>query len=405
MSRYIGRCFCCLFVISLVAGVLLYQFKVFGSVDELCLGALLVLFFIHLFRTKDWAMNKGLLTVLAIFTFYLFYSLSIQSNSTPAIFTDLLVQMKPYLAFFCVYQLRPSLSKRQRLLINEFCLVCWVILIPFAIIGLIDPLYLMPLIGHPALLAASAAAIALVYLYTCERYSRRTILIFIGLLALGIGSTRSKFYGFFVFTSFLAFFLQDTNRFKLNIKNLLILLGVMGVMAFVAREKIMFYFVQGLSKDVDKEFIARFALYATSGEIFMDYLPFGSGLGSFATYASGEYYSPVYAKYGLDGIWGLSKSYGAYITDTYYPSLAQFGIVGVALFLSFWVYLLRKAYLYTQWSGNSRPLLIAASIMGYFAVENIADATLTSSRGFFFMLLLGLAFSEMSSARKTAAGE
>jgi hypothetical protein len=386
----------------MIGGVMLYRFEELGSLDELCLGTLLVLFFIHLFRTDDWAVNKGFLIVLGVFAFYLGYSLFIGSNSAKAIFSDLIVQLKPYLAFFCAYQLRPSLNGQQRLLLKQTCLVCWVILIPFAGIGLMDDLHLMRLLGHPAVLGASAAAIALIYLYTCENYSRRTPLIFIGLLALGIGSTRSKFYGFFIFTSFLAFFLQDTGRFKLNIRNFVLLLGVVAAMAFVAREKIVFYFVQGLSEDVDKEFIARFALYATSGQIFMDYLPFGSGLASFATHASGEYYSPIYAKYGIDGVWGLSRSYHAFITDTYYPSLAQFGIAGVLLFLAFWAYLLRKAYLYTRWSSDSRPLLMAASIIGYFAVENIADTSFTSSRGFFFMTLLGLAFAEMASATEAA---
>ncbi|MDR3129043.1 MAG: O-antigen ligase domain-containing protein [Tannerellaceae bacterium] len=397
MGSYIDRYFYILFIIALVGGVMLYWFDGFGSVDELCLSALLVLFFVRLLETKDWAINKSFLIVLGVFACYLGYSLHIGSNAVRAIFTDLLIQVKPYLAFFCVYQLRPVFDKKQCLLLKQFCFVCWVILIPFAVMGLMNEMYLVHTIGHPAILGASAAAIALIYLYTCEDYSRRSLLVFLGLLALGIGSTRSKFYGFFIFTSFLAFFLQDTSRFRLSIKNLLLLVTVMVVMTVAAKEKIFIYFVQGMSENADKENIARFALYVTSGEILMDYMPFGSGLASFATYASGEYYSPLYTKYGIDGVWGLTKNNHAFITDTYYPSLAQFGVAGVLFFLVFWMYLLRKAFLYARNSKDCRPLLIAASIIGYFAVENVADATLTSSRGFFFMMLLGLVFAKMSS--------
>ncbi|MDR3137494.1 MAG: O-antigen ligase domain-containing protein [Tannerellaceae bacterium] len=402
MGRYVDRYFYILFIVALVGGVLLSWFDVLGSVDELCLGALLILFFVRLSQTNDWAINKGFLVVFGIFIYYLGYSLYIGSNSIRAILTDLLLQIKPYVAFFCAYQLRPVFNKKQRVLLKQFCLVCWVILIPFSVMGLMDEMYLGRAAGHPAILGASATAIALVYLYTREDYSRRSLLVFIGLLALGIGSTRSKFYGFFIFASFLAFFLQDTSRFRLSIKNILLLLTVGAVMAVAAREKIFIYFIQGASEEVEKENIARFALYATSGEIFRDYMPFGSGLASFATYASGEYYSPIYAKYGIDGVWGLTKSEHAFITDTYYPSLAQFGLVGVGLFLSFWAYLFRKAFLYARSSKDCRPLLIATSIIGYFAVENVAEATLTSSRGFFFMMLLGLVFAKMASTTETA---
>jgi hypothetical protein len=397
MGRYIDRYFYILFIVALVGGVMLSWFDAFGSVDEICLGALFGLFLVRLFETKNWAINKSFLAVLGVFACYLCYSLYIGSNSVPGILTDLLIQIKPYFAFFCVYQLRPVFEKKQRLLLKQFCFVCWVILIPFAIMGLIDEMLLGRVVGHPAILGASATAIALIYLYTCEEYTRRTLFIFIGLLALGIGSTRSKFYGFFIFTAFLAFFLQDTSRFRLNVKNVLLLLTVGAVMMFAAKEKIFIYFVQGMSEEVDKENIARFALYATSGEIFMDYLPFGSGLASFATYASGAYYSPLYTKYGLDGIWGLTRSFPSFAADTYYPSLAQFGMVGVALFIMFWIYLFRKSLLYARRSKECRPLLIAVSIIGYFAIENVADASLTSTRGFFFMMFLGLVFAKMSS--------
>ncbi|MDR3126968.1 MAG: O-antigen ligase domain-containing protein [Tannerellaceae bacterium] len=402
MGRYIDRYFYIFFIIAMVGGVILYWFDLFSNVDELCLGVLLVLFFVQLFETRDWAINKTFLLVLAIFTFYLGYSLYIGSNSLPAVLTDLLLQLKPYLAFFCVYQLRPVFDRRQRVLLRQFCFFCWVILIPFAVIGLMDVMNLVHTLGHPAILAAAAAALALVYLYTCEDYSRRSLLIFIGLLTLGFGSTRAKFYGFFVFTAFLTFFLQDTSRFWISMKNILLLLMVGAVMMFAAKEKITLYFLQGISGEVDKESIARFVLYATSGEIFMDYFPFGSGLATFATHASGKYYSPLYAKYGIDGVWGLTKSNPEFVADVYYPSLAQFGIVGLIFFLAFWIFLLRKAFLYAKTSKDCRPLLIAASIIGYFAVENVADASLTSGRGFFFMMLLGLTFSRMSSTTEAA---
>ena len=70
-------------------------------------------------------------------------------------------------------------------------------------------------------------------------------------------------------------------------------------------------------------------------EILADYFPFGSGFATYGTFASGVHYSDIYAQYGMDNIYGLTKSYYSFVADTYYPSLAQFGVVGVCLFFLF----------------------------------------------------------------------
>ena len=142
--------------------------------------------------------------------------------------------------------------------------------------------------------------------------------------------------------------------------------------------------------------MARFVLYATSFLVFRDYFPFGSGFGSFATFASGAYYSSIYKEYGIDGVWGISKSYHSFISDTYYPSLAQFGVVGVVLFLLFWIYLLKKAFQYLRVTSDMRLMNLAMIVIAFFAIENIADATFTSNRGLYFMMFLGVIYVEMA---------
>lgn len=72
-----------------------------------------------------------------------------------------------------------------------------------------------------------------------------------------------------------------------------------------AREKIITYYIDGMMNS--REMWSRPAMLYTSGQIFCDYFPFGCGLGSFGTFASAEYYSPIYETYGLNHIWGLSK--------------------------------------------------------------------------------------------------
>ena len=215
------------------------------------------------------------------------------------------------------------------------------------------------------------------------------------MLAAGIASGRSKFYGFFVMSSFLILYFTKPERIKLNLKNTLLFLTIIAIMAVVAKSKIELYFLQGLSDDAEKDYVARFVLYATSFQVFYDYFPFGSGFASFATFASGAYYSQIYKKYEIDGIWGISKSYHSFISDTYYPSLAQFGIVGVILFILFWVYLIKKSLVYAHETKDMKLTIISILIIVFFAIENIADATFTSNRGLFFMMMLGLVYSDM----------
>lgn len=386
----ISACFYSIFLLTLFAGVVLYDLTGFKSADEICGLLLLVLFLYTMFQANDWPINRLFLLTLGIFFFYTCYSFSIHSNSAKAIGLDLIIQMKPYLAFFCAYQLMPVFSGSQKKILKDLCLLSWFLFLPLGIAGFVDIHVFKPIIGHPSNYAAVVSCLALTYLY-CGKQTLREKIIFLVMLSAGIASGRSKFYGFFIWAAFLVFYMGKVENWKLNLRNVAIVLLLLAVVFVIARHKIEFYFLQGIGENAeDKDNIARFVLYATSFLLFADYFPFGTGLASFGTHASAVYYSDIYPRYQIDSIWGLSKSYGKFITDTYYPSLAQFGVTGVVLFVLFWIYILRKSVSYGKKSGDSRLFTITGLIVGYLLIENIADASFTSNRGFFMMILLGL---------------
>lgn len=398
IQEFINKHFYNLYIISLIFAIVTYGLIDFKSIDELCVVALFLLCTFYVFHTKDWNVNKISLYIFSVFLFYLLYSFYIHSNSKKAIIVDFIIQLKPYIAFFCAYHLRPHFSDSQKKLLREISIVCWYLLLPFGLISIFYPDMLYIVANHPSNYAAAITAIALTFLLSSS-FSKKDKILFIIMLAVGLFSERSKFYGFFVFSAFVTFFFSNAQNIKLNFKNVVILLLMLIAIGIVAKSKIEYYFLQNLSPDTDlneaKNSIARFVLYATSWEIFQDYMPFGSGFATFGTHASAAYYSPLYKEYGIDTVWGLSKSYPYFISDTYYPSLAQFGVVGVILFAVFWLYLCLKAYKNFRQTNNAQFVTIIIIITGYFAIENIADATFTSNRGYFFMLLLGLIFSEM----------
>lgn len=395
MQDFINKQFFYLYTFMLTFAMLLYGLIGFQSIDEICGFVILLMFLYQTFSSKDWNISKGFIITLLIFIFYLFYSIYIGSNSKKAILVDFIIQLKPYIAFFCTYQLMPIFSESQKKILNQYSLLCWFLFLPIGIIGLINFDIFKPIMGHASNYAAAITALSLTYLFT-GKFTKKEKFIFICMLAIGLTSGRSKFYGFFIFTLFVTFFSDNIQNLKFNLKNTIIMLAMLFAILFVAKEKIDFYFVQGFSSETsENDYVARFALYATSLLIFTDYFPFGSGFASFATHASGAYYSPIYKEYGINGIWGLSKDYPFFVSDTYYPSLAQFGVIGLCLFVIFWLYLCKKAYSNFRVSKNTIYPAIIIIISGYFAIENIADATFTSHRGIFFMMLLGLVFSNM----------
>lgn len=392
VQDFVNKHFYNFFVAAFVFCVLLYNVIGFKSADELLGLVLLVFYLFFVSRSGSWPFNKAFLITIGCFIFYTGYSFYINSNTAGGILTDLVIQMKPYLAFFAAYQMKPKFSEKQKAILKYSCLIIWILLIPIGLYSLFDFYIFRIVMEHPTNYAASAVCLSLIYLY-CSKYTINDKLIFVLMLSIGLFSGRSKFYGFFVLASCLVFYLNDIRKVKLNLKTgtifLLIFLGV----CWVAKEKLELYFVQTLTGE-EKDLLARFVLYSTSIDILHDYFPFGSGLGSFATHASGLFYSDIYPKYGIDGVWGLTRSEYYFVADTYYPSLAQFGVVGICLFVCFWIYLFRKSFLFLYKTANIQYFVVSILAACFLFIENVADASFTSNRGFFMMLFLGFLMSE-----------
>ena len=399
IQEFVNKHFFNLLIFTLIFGIILYDLIGFDYTDELCALALFILFIFWMFRTPDWRINKAFLITICIFIFYLCYSFAINSNSKTAILADFTVQIKPYLAFFCVYSMAPNFSRIQKDLLKKISLILWFCLLPVGLLGLINMQYLTNIMGVPAYFAAAVIAVSLTYLF-CSDFTTKDKCVFLILLSLGLISGRSKFYGFFVLATVMIIYFSYTTRIKFNFKTIFILILTVGIMLVAVRSKIELYFIQSIVGDVEKNEIARYVLYATSFDIFQDYFPLGSGFASFGTFYSGEYYSSIYEQYGIDNVWGMMKNEHSFIADTYYPSLAQFGITGVILYALFWFYLLSKAFRFYRQSNNAKEFILFLLIICYFVIESIADSTYTTHRGFFIMMLLGLISSSMKTEIK-----
>jgi hypothetical protein len=102
-------------------------------------------------------------------------------------------------------------------------------------------------------------------------------------------------------------------------------------------------------------------------------------------------------EYGIDNVWGISKSYTKFVSDAYYPSLAQFGIIGIILYILFWFYITKKAFNLYKKSGymHVKHLVTALLIVGFLVIEGTTISTFIAQGGFFTMMMFGMILSDM----------
>lgn len=179
---------------------------------------------------------------------------------------------------------------------------------------------------HPTYLAGFA--FAMISIYTVfSRYSKNKYESYININLILMASTLRNKAIIFIFIFIL---LNTINKKKIikinrNTKIMLFILGSIGVI---------FIFSDVISQRILDESTARNILYSKSLIIAKEHFPLGAGLGTFASYISGKYYSPLYYKYGISNIYGLTSDNFKYVADTFWPQLlSQFGFLGILMFL------------------------------------------------------------------------
>ena len=357
--------------------------------DEI-LTVLLLLYAIakQRFLVKDKKRMKEINIYIGLMIFYLVYSMTIRVTSTRGIMLDIFQQLRPYAVFYLTWMMAPQFSPKQQKRIK------WVMLLSFfgyLFAFMFNPSLVTPYGGaESAALGQIALCCAMVYyLFSKQTTKNRNIAILIMLL--GLASGKSKYFGECVCFIALVMFVKSKINFT-SVSTLLKLVALGAVVIFFTWTKFNAYYVEGFQEDAQAK--ARPATYETGMTImFKDYIPFGSGLGSFGTAAAAKEYSPLYYKYHLDEIWGLDPTNPMFLADAFYPTLAEYGIVGLFFFLWFW-----KRRL---WEANKIPNLIyyrmALMCILALALESTADSSYLSGKGMGYFMILALC---LNSARK-----
>lgn len=144
------------------------------------------------------------------------------------------------------------------------------------------------------------------------------------LLFLMCTTLRSKAWGIAIAIVLICYF-TFYRRKKITIKTLLLFVPLVVTLAW---NQIYYYFFSSIQGDS-----ARYQLLINSFKVIKDHFPIGSGFGTYASYYSGKYYSPIYSSYGLTGIYGLTRDNTSFISDSFWPMVfAQTGLIGTVAF-------------------------------------------------------------------------
>lgn len=385
-------------------------------VDELCALALMIGVALDCIFNGNWRRYNLLWLFIAIMTFYAVYSLTVvHFNVLQAILFDWVIELKPFLPFVVFFCVKPHFTKKQKQAINVICMANSILCVILLFLG--NPI-LFYVILHPTY-CGNIIFISCLFLIYCNldkngQLPRKIVYTILLLLTLGLLCGRSKYFGLYVFVLFFIFVYKPGMMRKLNFKHAIVIGITLAMVVIVAWGKIEYYFLTGGADSFDPEVIESFArpvMYATAGLVIADFIPFGSGLASLGTYASEQWYSDLYYYYGINNVHGISPQEPAFICDAFYASLGQFGIVGVILFIWFWVYAFSfvKALICSD-SYRFKYLYVTGSlIILYLLIESTSGNALTQSVGMVPMCLLGMiagsgrAFKAEQKAEKQAA--
>ncbi|WP_297928057.1 O-antigen ligase family protein [uncultured Coprobacter sp.] len=376
------------FLFTLLFGFYFYNTFGIEIVDELLMLLLLCFSGIHILTTKEISNYRGLFLVLGILFVYLFHSLfNLKINTPKAVVTDFVIQLKPLIAFYCTYAIAPEFSVKQKKILRNICLFLSFVMLTVCLLGQLKTVFF-----HVSYAGINMTIIASLF-YLCGKDTSKNRIFTILLLSIGLFGTRSKFYGLFVLAIFILFWFKPEMLKKIRLKYILISIIILIGIIFVSWRKINYYFV-GVNIEQPDEIIetaARAALYATAPSILSDYPFLGTGLGSYATHASGEIgYSEIYSKYELDNVHGLVEGDCQFISDTFYPELVQFGIIGIILYILFWRFIIKKLYQTYRKNDSLQSLKTGLLITSFIIIESIAGSVFLQGGGICAMMLLAM---------------
>lgn len=244
--------------------------------------------------------------------------------------------------------------------------------------------------GTPANMAFVMIGLTALLFRLYEFYGGRILLYLIMVWILMLSTLRVKAFGGVVVSTFIYFIIIRKRR-KFGFLSWLTM-GA-GVLLLAARQFAAYY-----TANADKE--VRSVLQRFCFRIANDYFPFGTGFGTYASAYSADPYSRVYIQYHLDRIWGMSRQYNAFISDTFWPMIiGQSGYLGLCIYLILILVLIASALKISRNNAYSYASVLLVVI--YLLISSTSESSFVNTYAVFLAVPVGLAFAENAIYYKT----
>ncbi len=232
--------------------------------------------------------------------------------------------------------------------------------------------------AHPTVLVGCCSLLA-VMLIAIRPVVRGSLFYMVLLMITLCTSLRSKAVADVIIFAAICF-LSSGKRNRLSVKHMLLLIPPVVLAGWWQIE---FYFIE-LEGDS-----ARSMLLLKSFQIANDHFPFGAGSGTYGSFFSSVYYSPLYYEYGLNTVYGLSEDFYDFMFDSFWPMiLGQAGYPGLLLYAAAILQLFKEIGLLK----SSRPHFYSSAlgVMGFLLIESCAASAFVHPSALPFAIWLGM---------------
>lgn len=370
----------------------------FSSIDEMMTSILIVYTFMkHGKKNTNNYPWKEYYLFFKILIFYIIYSFFLHVNIFDAVIYDLIQQIRPWSVIYCTWILNPQFNKKQKkwmLRVMVLTLISYFFSHPETVSNISGGEYRNVPFGQLAICTSMAW-----FLLTDS--IRKNLIIATVIAAIGLLSLKFKYYGQFGAWMFMLYFMKE--KFKWGKAQMGIQIAFLfSLVITLGWERFDAYYIEG----IERTDVARPLMNKAAWQILWDYFPFGSGLGTFATAASAVYYSPLWAQYDLNHVWGLTQwgeiGHGrvAFHADNFIASFAQLGFFGIYFFLWFWIRRLKQF----QKIEDMRYYKVAMMAFFCIVIEWFGDSSFLSGKGMGYMMLLGLCLNKSIIKTKNTYG-
>mgnify|MGYP000046544940 CR=1 FL=1 len=374
---------------------------VFSFFDEIFALLALPIFLYNLFKNKGLIeINKMNWVVLLVVFFSIGLLGNIKYHYQPfveAVLPDLFLNLKFWLTLYIGSEIFGNLDfyRYGKRIVLNIKFIIWIYIILFFIDNLSGGIFPADIrynfrstqFFYGAHTVFAAICIFLIALLTIikERVSQINFYLVVLLLLL-ISTMRSKaFIAAIIYI--LVYYLILVLKKKINIKYI-IMLVLIGIIIGITQ--IQFYFFNDLTDD-----IARVGMLVASIFIGIDHFPLGAGFGTFASFYSGQVYSPLYIDYDISWMYGLTEDHPSLVSDAFWPMIiGQNGYIGLIIFIIILVKIfkeIQKIYYIDKYKYMSGIFVFL-----YLMIASLAESAFVHPIAMPLALILGICLKKKS---------